>query len=153
MLSAILISIVILLYFGLLPIVVGLNEDCTAIARSGSLLIIYGIYLVFFDIRMAEENQRVADDYEAEYLRAKSFDSKQELNSEREFDEYFIMMSKKNALDNSPTPIEVQISVDAANRKNNSIIRTREFWIVAIGTIIWGYGDLILGLFITCKAC
>lgn len=153
MLNVILVSIVILLAFGVLPIAVGLNSDCTAIARSGSLLIVYGIYLAFRDIRLAEENQRVADDYEFEYLRAKYYDSKQEVNSERELDEHLAMMYKKNALENSVNPIEVQLSVDAANRRNNSIIRTREFWVVAIGTFIWGYGDLILELFITCKTC
>ncbi len=144
-------SALIVLLAGVSPLVWIDKADCEDFARSGAVLVLYGIFLALGDIKQIRKNQEVADNYEHDYNEVKSLDNNKTPRTEEELDEYFDMANKRNALDNSPTPQEVQLFVDSVNKKNNKIVKAREFWVVAVGTIIWGYGDLICHLFNTCN--
>jgi len=149
MLNVNLISIFIVLSLGALPLAVTESLGCTDFTRNGALVVTYGIYLAYVEFKLSKKNQKVSDDYEHRYIEAKRFNPNQKINSEEEFGEYNRIMIRKSALKNSLTPSQVQSSVDSANRKNTSIVKTREFWVVSVGKLIWGYGDVVCGCFIS----
>jgi hypothetical protein len=104
------IALTIVLVFGVLPSF--LWEDWVWFSRSGSLLVTYGLYVVWCDIQ--------SDVHEA-------LEKVKETASEK-----FGGVSTE--------VMDIATDIQAQNRK---LYRTVEFVVIGIGTVIWGYGDLL----------
>ena len=116
------ISIFILLITGIIPSII--LSEWGWFSRSGALLVIFGIFTVWLDYE-SDINKSLDNIFSGfkNYLR----DSEQKLtNKEINFIEKEINSKFKE--------------VSNATKKRSKNI---EFFIVAIGTLIWGYGDLV----------
>lgn len=121
----ILISIFIILFTGILPSV--MQNEWLWFSRSGSLLTIFGIFIVWIDYKS---------------------DVKNDLNLV--FSGFINYLKNQTDLEgNQINDIsnEIKDKFDEVNKKNMKRFKNIEFFLIGIGTLIWGYGDLINNIF------
>jgi hypothetical protein len=120
--TIVIISIFILLITGIVPS--WLLSEWTWFARSGALLVVFGISIVWLDYKgsINKDLDTVFAGFQ-DYLNDKDKDiSKKEITSTEK-----IILGKFNEVS------------ELTNKRFQNI----EFFILATGTLIWGYGDLI----------
>jgi len=127
-------ALLIIIIFGIAPSLI--CSDWEWFSRSGSLLVIYGVYITWKDYKgkMNESFSRVA--------RAMSGKHNNELQDIRENTNGVINTSIAEDKENDSFYDELDILKEfkISRIKAYEII---EFLIIALGTIVWGYGNLI----------
>jgi hypothetical protein len=121
----ILVSVCIIFFTGILPSII-LNEWLW-FSRSGSLLTIFGILIVWLDYKGDINNDLnlVFSGFQ-DYLKEQNeLDEKQKVKIENEIRDKF----------------------NEVNRRTIKRFKSIEFLIIGMGTLIWGYGDLINNIF------
>lgn len=113
-----LISLLIVCFAGIIPSF--LLEDWGWFSRSGALLIIFAIFIVWLDYKGSINNalDRVLSGFD-DYLKKEKIESHEKI--------------KRN----------ISLKFDEVRDANKRMFNKIEFFIVGIGTLIWAYGDLI----------
>ncbi len=111
-------------FLGVVPSIV--LSDWTWFSRSGALLVIFGVYIVWLDY-------------------------KGDVNKDLEtllsgFNQYLINHTKDSEADIKKIEAKISEKLNKVRTATEKRFQNIEFFIVAIGTLIWGYGDLINNL-------
>jgi|GEM_PF-1637383 len=115
------ISIFILLLAGIIPSII--LYDWVWFSRSGALLVIFGIFIIWLDYQSSIENDLNT-----------VFDS---------FEKYLLNANEKDTESREKTKTEIQGKFNEVKKANKKRFQNIEFFTVALGTVVWGYGDLI----------
>lgn len=113
-----LISILIILLGGIVPSLI--CSDWLWLSRSGALLVIFGIFIVWLDYKSSINN-----------------------DLDTVFEGFQNYLESKNVANRENVEKEVSTQFDKVKNSNNKRFKNIEFFIVAVGTFIWAYGDLI----------
>jgi energy-coupling factor transporter transmembrane protein EcfT len=115
------ISIFILLLAGIIPSLI--SCDWVWFSRSGALLVIFGIFIIWLDYQSSIEN---------------------DLNTVFDgFEKYLIDSTEENTESREKIKTEIQDKFNKVKEANKKRFQNIEFFTVALGTLVWGYGDLI----------
>lgn len=140
-------SILILLIFGVLPSL--LKSDWTWFGRSGALLVLFGVYIVWLDYKgiIDDSLNSVLDGFRT-YLDTLTTEQKRE-NIIKIFEEGKIQytdieIDKYLEQDNTDKNFKIfSEKFNEVSKLTHKRIQNIEFITLVLGTFIWGYGDLI----------
>ena len=146
------VSIAILFIFGVVPSV--LDSDWTWFARSGALLVIFCVYVIWLDYKSQVDNdlETVLEGF-YEYLQTITPEENKESlinllkNQNIEYTEEQLVK-----LLNTPTDINkvykiISAKFNEVSKLTQKRVQNIQFLVLALGTLIWGYGDLINKLY------
>lgn len=146
------VSITILFIFGVVPSV--LNSDWTWFARSGALLVIFGVYVVWLDYKSQIDNdlETVLEGFN-EYLKTITPEQDREslINLSKSLNIKYTEEQLERLLE-TPTDRNKVFKIISAkfnevSKLTHKRVQNVEFLVLALGTLIWGYGDLINKLY------
>lgn len=146
--TIIFISIIILFIFGVVPSII--NSDWAWFGRSGALLVIFGVYVVWLDYKSQMDNDldTVLGGFK-EYLRELTPKEKKEswinlLESQNiKYTEEELERLLENPIDINKTIQTVTVKFKEVSELTRKRVQNVEFFVLLSGTLIWGYGDLI----------
>ena len=118
--TVVFISILISLLTGIIPSLILL--DWSWFSRSGALLVIFGVYIVWLDYQSDVNN-----------------DLDIVLSG---FNKHLTENTKEDDVSIKKIETEVSNKFDEVRAATKKRFQNIEFFIVAVGTLIWGYGDL-----------
>ena len=146
------VSITILFIFGVVPSVI--NSDWAWFGRSGALLVIFGVYVVWLDYKsqVDKDLDTVLGGFE-EYLKKLTLEQNRESWISL-FESQSIKYTEEQLARLLETPTDINKTVQTVSVKFKEVsklthkrVQNVEFLVLVLGTLIWGYGDLINKLY------
>ena len=146
------VSITILFIFGVVPSVI--NSDWAWFGRSGALLVIFGVYVVWLDYKsqVDKDLDTVLGGFE-EYLKKLTLEQNRESWISL-FESQSIKYTEEQLARLLETPTDINKTVQTVSVKFKEVsklthkrVQNVEFLVLVLGTLMWGYGDLINKLY------
>jgi hypothetical protein len=142
------VSITILFVFGVVPSII--NSDWTWFGRSGALLVIFGVYVVWLDYKgEMDKNLDIVLKGFKEYLK-KLTPEEERKNLNDQLKSLNIKYMEEELKKLLKTPHDRDKTFDIISEKFKEVsklthkrVQNVEFLVLVLGTLIWGYGDLI----------
>lgn len=146
------VSITILFIFGIVPSL--MNSDWAWVGRSGALLTIFGVYVIWLDYKgeIDKSLDTVLEGFE-EYLKKITPEQEKESlinlfkNQNIKYTEEQLEKLLETPTDRNKTFKTISVKFKEVSELTHKRVQNVEFLVLVLGTLIWGYGDLINKLY------
>jgi uncharacterized membrane protein YgaE (UPF0421/DUF939 family) len=131
-----------------------MNSDWAWVGRSGALLTIFGVYVIWLDYKgeIDKSLDTVLEGFE-EYLKKITPEQEKESlinlfkNQNIKYTEEQLEKLLETPTDRNKTFKTISVKFKEVSELTHKRVQNVEFLVLVLGTLIWGYGDLINKLY------